>query len=563
MLTHLEIRDFAIVDHVALEFTEGMTVLTGETGAGKSILVDALGLVLGDRAAGSAVRPGAERADIVASFATGGLPAVEAWLAERELADPDGACLLRRTVGEDGRSRAFINGRPVPVQGLREIGELLVDIHGQHVHQALLRRDAQREVLDHFAGHGAWLKDLRDAHQCWQSTRAALDALGGSVTERAAEQELLRYQVDELRALGLAPGEVEGLGTEHRRLSHAGALVTGAQRAAHALEEDDDGALVTRIETLARDISDLARLDGKLTSVLELLEAAAIQTREAAAELRRYADGVDLDPDRLDWLERRIAQVESLARKHRVPASGLVAHTEGLEARLKTLEQGEERLRALEAEVEAARRHYDALADRLHDGRAAAAPHLAEAIAAHVHHLGMAGGRFAVDVLGTASEQPSPFGRDRIEFLVSANPGQPPGPMSQVASGGELSRISLAIQLIGARDRGVPTQVFDEVDAGIGGRVAEVVGTALRRLGKSCQVLCVTHLPQVAAQGHQHLMVSKTTRDGATFARVSPLSEGERVQEVARMLGGVQITARGLDHAREMIERAAERGVEE
>ena len=513
MLTQLEVRDLAIVERVSLEIGPGMTVLTGETGAGKSILLDALGLVLGDRASTGIVRPGCERAEVSAVFETAGLPAVEARLAELELADPEGTCVLRRTIGSDGRSRAFVNGRPVPVQGLRDIGELLVEIHGQHAHQALLRRDAQREVLDHFAGAGQRLAELRTTWQAWQGARAAAARLGGSAAERAGERDLLRYQVEELRRLELQAGELEAIGTEHRRLSHAGALIASARRIAHALEEAEDGAVVPRLDALARELSEDARLDERLAALAELVDAASIQARDAAAGLRRYADADELDPERLQWLEERIGAIEALARKHRVLAADLPS-------------------------------------------RVAAAPHLSRAVAAHVRELGMTGARIAVEVQPLAPGESGPSGRDRVEFLVSANPGLPLAPLSQVASGGELSRVSLAIQLVGAAGRRVPTQVFDEVDSGVGGRVAETVGSALRRLAGDCQVLCVTHLPQVAARGHHHVEVSKGVRDGTTFARAAPLTGEARVEEIARMLGGTELTDRALAHAREMLERA-------
>ncbi len=557
MLTHLEVRDLAIVERVSLELAPGMTVLTGETGAGKSILLDALGLVLGDRAGGGIVRPGSERAEIIAVFETRGLPAVEARLAELDLDEPDGTCILRRTVGLDGRSRAFVNGRPQPVQGLREIGERLVDIHGQHAHQALLRRDAQREVLDHFAGQEANLAELRGVWHARQAAGEAAARLGGTAGERAAERELLRYQVEELRGLGLQPGELEAIGAEHRRLSHAGALLASARRAANLLEEAEEAAVVPRLETLAREIADSARFDDRLAPFAELLDGAAIQAREAAGGLRRYADADELDPERVQWLEQRIAAVEALARKHRVPAAALPVHLERLGARLAELEHGEERLLALEAEAEALQRRYDRLADAVHEARVEAAPRLAGAVATNIRDLGMAGARFAVDVQPSATGEPGPSGRDRVEFMVSANPGLPLGPLAQIASGGELSRISLAIQLIGAAGRGVPTQVFDEVDSGVGGRVAEAVGNALRRLAGDCQVLCVTHLAQVAARGHQHVVVRKGVRDGVTFATATPLGEEARAEEVARMLGGAEVTERALDHARELLARAA------
>jgi DNA repair protein RecN (Recombination protein N) len=557
VLTHLLIRDVAIVAEVSLELTPGMTVLTGETGAGKSILVDALGLVLGDRAAPGVVRPGAERAEVVATFDTVGLPAVRARLEELDLAGDEGLCILRRTVAADGRSRAFLNGRPMPLQALREVGELLVDIHGQHAHQSLLRRDAQREALDHFGGHLRLIESCRALAQGWQDLRGAIAALGGGAAERGAEHELLRYQVQELRAAEVQPGEVESLDDEHRRLSHGQTLIEAARRAVFTLDEAEEGAIAGRLDTLVRELDEMARFDPRVLPVRELLEAAAIQAREAASGLRHYADGVDLDPERLRWLEQRIAALEALARKHRLPTRALPEHLAALEARLAELEHGEERLRAIEAELADCAERYRKVADRLHQARSEAAPRLAEAVTANARRLGMPGTRFEVRVDPAPGEAPSPHGHDRIEFLFSDNPGQPLAPLGQVASGGELSRLSLAIQLVGAHGRGVPTQVFDEVDSGVGGRVAESVGLALRQLADTCQVLCVTHLPQVAAQGHSHLQVSKATRDGATYAAVAALAHADRVQEVARMLAGVEVTTRALEHAREMLARAS------
>ena len=560
MLRHLLIRDFAIVAELALDLAPGMTVLTGETGAGKSILVDALGLVLGDRAGTGVIRTGAERAEVVATFDATEVPLVRARLAELDLEADDNLCILRRVIAADGRSRAFVNGRPMPVQSLREVGELLVEIHGQHAHQSLLRRDAQREALDQFAGHQTLLESCRGVYGAWQEAGAAVAALGGSATERAAERDLLQYQVQELRAAELRAGEVEALDEEHRRLSHGQALLETARGAAYALDEAEDGALAGRLEALRREIDDMTRFDPGVLPARDLIEGAAIQAREAASALRHYADGLDLDPERLQWLEQRIDALEALARKHRLPARALPAHLEALEARLAALEQGDERLRALEAEREASLRRYREVAGQLRAGRLAAAPRLAEAVMANARRLGMPGSHLEIRVDPIAGDDPSPHGRDRVEWLFSANLGQPPAPLAQVASGGELSRLSLAIQLVGAQGHGIPTQVFDEVDTGVGGRVAEVVGRALRQLAESSQVLCVTHLPQVAAQGGSHLQVSKSTVDGATCAAVAALAPDDRVHEVARMLAGVEITPTALDHAREMLARAGEPG---
>jgi DNA repair protein RecN (Recombination protein N) len=557
MLTLLDVRDFAIVDRVTLELGGGLTVLTGETGAGKSILVEALGLVLGDRASASVVRPGAERAEISAVFDLSGVPELQARLTALELGEEDGACILRRSVGADGRSRAFVNGRPTTLQGLRDLGELLVEVHGQHAHQSLLRRETQRAILDDQAGTGALLEALRDTHRRWQEARQALTTLGGTGAQQAAERELLGYQVAELRAAAPDPRELEALAEEQRRLAHAEALAATAQRGVQTLEDADEGALVSGLEGLARELGEMGRYDPRLLSLRELLAGAAIQAREAAGELRRYADAVEVDPERLQQVEQRIAALETLARKHRVPARELATLLAQLESRVAAWERGDAERAALEAEAGALSARYDELALRLHRERAAAAPALAERIAAGLDGLGMPGGRFAVRVDHAASDAPGPAGRDRVEFLFSANPGQPLAPLSEVASGGELSRVSLAIQVIAAQGRGVPTQIFDEVDSGVGGRVAEIVGLTLRRLAGRCQVLCVTHLPQVAAHGQHHLRVRKESGEAATTARVEPLAPAARVTEVARMLAGVRITDRALAHAREMIERAA------
>jgi len=556
MLTHLDIRDFAIIDHISLELRPGMTVLTGETGAGKSILGDALGLTLGERGAGSVVRAGASRAELIAEFDTTALPTVRAWLAGQSLEQPDQECILRRSVSPDGRSRAFINGRPVPLQSLRELGDMLVDIHGQHAHQSLLRRDAQRDILDAYAGHAAPLEALRQLYRRWQQVQRELASLGGSRSEQQAEEELLRYQVEELRGLALEDGEVATLDEEHVRLSNAGRLLQGAQRALHTLDADEGAAVLPLLEAVRRDLEALIAFDEGLGPARELLETAAIQTREAAAELSRYAEGVDLDPQRLDWVEQRIAEIHQLARKHRIEPVDLPEHLSRLEVALRTLQHGDERRRELEAAQAQTLATYREQASALHDARTVAATALAEAVTTNMHGLGMPGGRFDIGVDQDPDALPSPFGTDLVEFLVSANPGQPLQPLAKVASGGELSRISLAIQVIGARGSGVPTLVFDEVDVGIGGGVAEIVGQQLRRLGETRQVLCITHLPQVASQGVNHLQARKQTREDMTITHIDSLLGEHRVEEIARMLGGIEITAQTLAHAREMIERS-------
>ena len=555
MLIHLDIHDLAIIDHVALELRPGMTVLTGETGAGKSILGDALSLALGERGSGNLVRAGAERAEVTAEFDTSSLPAVHHWLVAQELDQPDHECMLRRSLSADGRSRAYINGRPVPLQNLRELGGLLVDIHGQHAHQSLLRRDVQRQVLDEYAGHEAHLNALGQIHRRWQEIQREKSALGGSQAERQAELDLLRYQVAELQALSLSESEIQTLDEEHARLSNAGRLLEGSQRALHGLAADEGNTVLSRLEAIHRELAGLRNVDETVAPIAELVETAAIQTREAAAELRHYAEAVDLDPQRLQQVERRIAEIHEVARKHRLPPEELPQQLASLERELAHIERGDERRRELEDDERELVTTYRTRAQELHESRAAAAAKLGQAVTDNIRGLGMPGGQFSIQVDSDDRDQPSPSGMDQVEFLVSTNPGQPFRPMSKIASGGELSRISLAIQVIGARGSGVPTLVFDEVDVGIGGGVAEIVGQQLKRLGQTRQVLCITHLPQVASQGNNHLQVRKQTREDMTFTHIDSLLGETRIEEIARMLGGIEITTHTMAHAREMIER--------
>jgi DNA repair protein RecN (Recombination protein N) len=553
MLTHVHIRDFVIVEQVELALAPGMTVLTGETGAGKSILVDALGLVLGDRADSGVVRHGAERAEIAVTFDTTGAPAAQAWLEEQAL-DAGEECVLRRVITAEGRSKAFVNGRPVPLQSLRELGERLVDIHGQHEHQSLMRRDVQRELLDDYAGHAELLAAVADTYGQWSAVRAELAALRRAAEEREHRLAFLQYQVQELDALGLADDEVPALEEEHRRLANAGRLLGGCEGALARLYEDETSAH----HLLGQSLGELERLrdiDTQLAGSCELLEAALIQLREGADELRRYAGRLELDPQRLQRVEQRIASLHDLARKHRVTPAELPALLARLSAELAELTGAGERGGALEQRLAALARDYLAGAARLRESRARAARELGERVSAAMQELGMPGGRLDVALQPLAEGDWSPAGTERVELQVSANPGHPLRALAKVASGGELSRISLAIQVIAAQSARIPTLVFDEVDTGIGGGVAEVVGRQLRTLGETRQVLCVTHLPQVAAQAHQHLQVRKHTARDTTHTGIRDLTGTDRVDEIARMLGGIDITEHTVAHAREMIER--------
>ncbi|MCP4041775.1 MAG: DNA repair protein RecN [Gammaproteobacteria bacterium] len=560
MLTHIDIRNFAIVDHVELDLTPGMTVLTGETGAGKSILVDALGLILGERAGANTVRHGMDKAELSASFDIQKLPRVRKWLSSRDLDPDDAECVLRRSITTDGRSRSFINGRPAPLQGLRELGNMLVDIHGQHAHHSLLKRDIQREILDDFAQHGELLAEIASLYQHWQSLQQESDSMGGSRSERSAEMDLLRYQLQELQVINLGTNEVEELNEEFDRLNNVGRLREGAQRAYQAIYGEESGSALTLLESSRQELEELLSHDEHLGEIVELLGSTVIQVGEAATDLRRYTESVELDPERLGWVEQRLTDVHQLARKHRVKPDELLQLQDRLTASLQIFEGGDERRRELEAEITRARDRYGELSNQLHTQREAAALELAGEVSRNMHGLGMPGGRFRIDITGLPDNQPSVHGRDRVEFQVSTNPGQPVYPMNKVASGGELSRISLAIQVLGARGGSVTTLIFDEVDVGIGGGVAEIVGQQLRTLGRSSQVLCITHLPQVASQGQNHLRVRKKNLDGATVTRIGRLSGDKRVKEIARMLGGIKITGQTLAHAREMIERAKTTG---
>jgi DNA repair protein RecN (Recombination protein N) len=556
MLTHLHISDFAIVDRLELDFAAGMTVLTGETGAGKSILLDALGLCLGERAESIAVRHGAERAEVNAGFDINSLPEVNTWLAENEL-DADGECVIRRVVGSDGRSKAFVNGRMVPVQSLRELGERLVDIHGQHAHQSLLKRDAQRELLDGFAGLDATVAELAKRYRQWKALEEDYAHLATAQNERESRLELLRFQLSELQALDLKPGEIAQVEEEHRRLANASRLLESSQAAEQLLYEDDQAA-VNLMSRALTELREMERFDGGVAECAQLLESALIQTREAASELRHYRDRLDLDPARLSELEQRLADIHNLARKHRTDGEELIALGGRFAVELDTLENAGARLDGLERDIAKAKAAYLDLARQVGKKRASAAEKLGVAVTANMQELGMAGGRLEVAVETLDEAQAGAAGLERIELLVSANPGQPARPLGKVASGGELSRISLAIQVLTATGAGIPTLIFDEVDVGIGGRVAEMVGRRLRDLGGKRQVLCVTHQPQVAALGHHHFVVSKQTRKGVTTTRIEHVTADARVEEVARMLGGIEITAQTRSHAHELIERTAE-----
>ena len=554
MLVHLSVHNYAIVEHLDLELQRGMSVITGETGAGKSIMLDALGLALGDRADSGVVRPGADKADILASFDLEDIAEARAWLAERDL-DNDGPCILRRVITSEGRSRGYINGAPCPLGDLKALGELLIDIHSQHEHQSLLKPDTHRRLLDEYAGSQELARQVQLAAQRWRQTRQELQRLSSSGDEQRARHQLLSYQLEELENLALGDNELEQLEQEHKALSNAEQLLGACRQVLDLCSESDAGNVLSALT------ASLNRLGGfsdqpALGETTNLLASAQIQVEEAIGELNRFIDHFDADPQRQQLLEERLDAIYGLARKHRVQPFELAELQQRLLQELEGLNADDEAVERLGEELAAYERHYREKADELSALRQQAAGRLAEAVQAEMQTLGMPGGRFSIELQAGSSDEPQPQGLEQVEFLVSANPGQPLKSLAKVASGGELSRISLAIQVITAQTSRVPTLVFDEVDVGIGGPTAEVVGQLLRRLGERGQVLTVTHLPQVAAQGHQHLFVHKARGQDSTQTAVACLTPEGRVEEIARMLGGVDLTEESLAHARKMVTKA-------
>lgn len=552
MLTQLFIRDFAIIHRLELALDPGLSALTGETGAGKSILIDALNLVLGDRADSHTVRHGAERAEITVTVRLEGSTDTAQWLEAHDLAQDD-ECILRRVVSREGRSRAYINGSPVTLNLLREIGETLVDIHGQHEHQSLLRRDMQRRLLDRQADNGDHLKRLGALYRRWSDLSRRLSELSLEQEERRARLDLLRYQVEELADLGLADAEFGALEEEHQRLNHAEELKREAYQAYWQVYESEEGSLHSRLGMLVAGLEHYIQVDPALQAATELLNGAQAQLEEAATELRQYSDALEVSPERLQWIDERLTTIHELARKHRIPPQDLVEHLAKLEAELSSLTDPDADLAQLRLQIQQTGQAYLELAGEIRERRLHTAKALSEGVTDIMQELGMDGGRFEAAVRALDEAAFSETGLDEVEFMVSANPGIPLQALTRVASGGELSRISLAIQVIAARSVSIPTLIFDEVDAGIGGGIAEVVGRQLRRLGGERQVLCVTHLPQVAAQAHHHCRVTKTKGKTRTTTAIHSLSDEERIEEIARMLGGMTVTAQTRAHAEEMI----------
>ncbi|MDD5274504.1 MAG: DNA repair protein RecN [Methylovulum sp.] len=554
MLTNLNIIDLAVVKSLDLDLEKGMSVLTGETGAGKSILLTALGLALGDRADSGYVRPHCKRAEINLEFALADAPKAQQWLEDNEL-DNGQHCMIRRIVNQDGRSKAYINNRPVTLQALQELSEKLVEIHGQHAHLTLLNSDEQRRLLDAFAKNQPLLDKVNTCYRQWQQASKELANLVKASADQNEREELLRYQLDELQQLDLANFSYAALSEEHGKQANLEQILTAGQAQVDSLYEHDLSVCSILSDSI-RVLTDLARFTPELEEICSLLSEARIQTEESALQLRRFLESQEADPLRLTVLESQLAIIQDLCRKHHVLPDELPTLAGKLQSELDGLAHSSERIDALAVSTAQLLAEYHQLAGQLSAQRQESGMKLQQQISAMIKELGMPQGEFLVALSAFDSDTPKLNGNDKIEFLVSANPGLPPKPLAKVASGGELSRISLAIQVTTSNDKTTPTMIFDEVDSGIGGGIAEIVGQKLRALSHNRQVLCVTHLPQVAAQAHSHLYVEKNHQTDITSSNVRLLANEERAEEIARMLGGVNITANTLAHAQEMLSQA-------
>ena len=552
MLTQLAIQNFAIVRFLELDLRPGMTCITGETGAGKSIAIDALGLCLGERAEASMVRPGAEKAELTARFTLENNPQARQWLEQNELA-MDEECLLRRVITEEGRSRAYINGTPVPIGQLKALGQQLLNIHGQHAHQLLLKPEHQLTILDAYAGHHELLDQTRSTFSQWRQQHHELQKLKIEQEQRQSRRQLLEYQVEELDEFALGEQEFAEIEQEHSRLANGSEIVEQCQGCLDLLYDNEEITIAGLLTSVTDKLEKLTDLDASLQPVATMLQEAVIQVQESHHELRHYLERLEIDPERFNTLEQRLSRTMELARKHHVRPTELYTLHQQLRQELDSLTQDEERLDTLQQALIQSRESYQQAAQRLSASRVRHANELATLITEKIQALSMPDGQLQIRVQELSQSSPSALGQDQIEFLVTTNPGQPLQPLAKVASGGELSRISLAIQVITAQRVATPTLIFDEVDVGISGPTAAIVGELLRELGRSTQVLVVTHLPQVAGQGHQHLFVSKQSDGKSTETLMQSLDTQGRLDELARLLGGNQITANTRANARELL----------
>ena len=552
MLTHLSIRNLAVVKSLDIDLKNGMTAITGETGAGKSIAIDALGLCLGDRADAGMVRTGAEKAEVSASFDISALPQAISWLNEQDL-DQDSECLIRRVISAEGRSKAYINGTPAPLQQLKGLGQLLISIHGQHAHQQLLKTDNQRLLLDNFAEHNKLQSDVADSFMNIQGVSKKLAQLQSTQQQRADRKQLLDYQVKELDEFALQENEFVELEIEHKRLSHGQTLLEQAQISFHQLYEADDFNALAAVQNSLDRITELQEHDSNLVPIVTLLNEALINIDEASQELRHYAEQLEIDPLKMQQVEARYSMAMELARKHHVTPESLYNYHQQLSEELAGLSQDDSQVEFLVTELESLKQTYLQQAKALSKSRINAAKRLAKQVEIEIHKMNMAQARFTIEVDFVEHASPQKHGQDTICFKVSTNAGQDADSLDKVVSGGELSRIGLALQVISSTSNQIPTMIFDEVDTGISGPTASVVGQLLRKLGQNTQVLCVTHLPQVAASGHNQMFVTKFTDKKTTETHMISLSESERIEELARLLAGDTLTESAIANAKALL----------
>ncbi|WP_102798468.1 DNA repair protein RecN [Bowmanella denitrificans] len=553
MLLQLSVRNFAIVQSLDIDFQQGMTAITGETGAGKSIAIDALGLCLGDRAEAGMVRKGADKAEITACFSLQNLHQARQWLSNQELLEDDEEAVIRRVISAEGRSKAFINGSPVSLQQLKNLGQYLVNIHGQHAHQQLLKADVQRELLDSYAAHPALLQQVAACYQQLQDSRKQFQALQESQQQREARRQLLDYQVQELNEFAIEQGEFEQLEVEHKRLSHSQSLLEQSQMSFHQLYDADDINALSIIQHAVDRLSELQEHDASLTPIVEMLTEANIQVDEASQQLRDYIDGLEVDPFRMQQVEARFSRAMELARKHQILPEGLYQYHQQLLDEFAQLQQDDDLLGELASKLDALQQAYIESAQALSESRTKAAQKLAGEVQSQIRLMNMNQACFCLAVDFNAEQAASRYGLDQVHFMVATNPGQPADLLEKVASGGELSRIGLAVQVIASASHQVPTMIFDEVDTGISGPTASVVGQLLRRLGERLQVLCVTHLPQVAACAQHQMLVTKFSDGKTTETHMLALEQQQRIEELARLLAGDKLTDTAIANARELL----------
>ena len=553
MLTHLQIRNFTIITQLDLAFHAGMTVITGETGAGKSIIVDAVTLLFGGRANSQLIRPNCDRCDITGLFAIENNPALQTWLNDKNLAnDNSEECLIKRSLSQDGRSRAFINGQLASIQLLRELANHLIEIHGQHEYQRLFKHDTQRMIVDSYGKHQSLVKQVYTHYQQWHDVHKTITTLENQSHDHHARIDLLRYQLHELEQLAITDNEIDHLHKEYHLLSHAQESITTNQQIMDLLSEQDS-SVHNHAQLALTLLEKQSQRHPELKNALTMLKSASIQIEESSHEIQLFLQNINEDPARLQWIEQRLQNLHDVARKHRIEPEALSQLTLRLQQELDQLEHSDEHLATLQQQLTEHAENYQQAAQQLSQKRRASAKKLSRLVTKNIHLLSMEQGTFDIQCLPHDENTLTPYGLERIEYMVNTNPGQAPAPMSKIASGGELSRISLALQVIIARHYQTPIIIFDEVDVGISGATAEVVGQLLQQLGQNTQILCITHLPQVAAQANQHLLVSKTTDKKTTQTTLTTLAQQQRIEELARMLGGRQITKQTLAHAEEML----------